>query len=258
MDRRPPGRGSVRCRRVDRSSTSWFPQTLDMAQVDRMGADGRVVRSIGFDDGGKMAEPADLDQARRRIAELERIVADQRAELGLLRLQLEMLSSTDVITGLPNLTGMVDVVGREIARSRRTGEALGVMLVEIPALRGLDASSEGALHDALRHCGAMIAAGLRQSDTVGRMDDRTFVAVLPSLTRVGAGVVVGRIDAHLRTVTLGSDDEPVSVAPVFSIVLAEGGEHEAVELVEAAARARREAAPGSPAIVDAPAGERMD
>ena len=168
----------------------------------------------GMSDGGEV----DLtrEEALGRLAELESVVDGQRDEIGMLRLQLEMLSATDVVTGLPNFTGIMQTVEKEVARHQRTGEAFGLMSVEIPALGRVELHGQGALQDALRHCGAMISAGLRQSDTVGRIDELTFVAALPMMSKEGATTVVHRIDTNLQAMALTFGDETVKIIPSFA------------------------------------------
>ncbi len=203
--------------------------------------------------GDQHPELADMtiDEAMRRIAALEELVAGQRAELGLLRLQLEMLSATDVITGLPNLTGIMHALEKQLARHRRTAEPFGILLVEAAGIEQVERAGQDALHDALRHAGAMISAALRQSDTVGRIDERTFAAVLPDLDRDGANVVVGRIDANLRAMPPGPVDAPAQLMPRLTVLLVdEGFEGDATELMEAVNRYRVDARPDVPTIIE--------
>jgi diguanylate cyclase (GGDEF)-like protein len=184
-----------------------------------------------------------------RIAELEGVIGAQSDEIGLLRLQLEMLSATDVVTGLPNYTGLMQTIEKEVARRLRTNETFGLVAVEIPALRQVEQLGLGALHDALRHCGAMISAGLRTSDTVGRIDEATFVATLPMMMREGAAAVIGRIDTNLQAMPLTVDGETVQLIPAFSVIFCgEACGSSAEELMGALATVRAEAVPGAPVI----------
>ena len=206
--------------------------------------------------GGDGELDLNREETLGRIAELEGVIEGQRDEIGLLRIQLEMLSATDVVTGLPNYTGLMQTMEKEVARHRRTQETFGLMAVEIPALRRVELHGAGALHDALRHCGAMISAGLRTSDTVGRVDEATFVATLPMMSREGAVAVVERIDTNLQAMPLTFDDETVRLIPAISVIFC--GEEctlSAEELIEALGEVREEAVPGAP-VIAAPAPEK--
>jgi len=204
-------------------------------------------RTYGADSSNGQAATSDA----ARIAELEAIVADQRAELGLLRLQLEMLSATDVITGLPNLTGIMQALEKQLARHRRSSEPFGIMLVEAAGIEAAERAGQAALHDALRHTGAMISAALRQSDTVGRIDERTFAAVLPDLDRDGAAVVMGRIEANLRSMPPGTVDATTSVAPRLSVMVVDAGfDGDATDLMEAVSRLRLRPRDGNRTIIE--------
>ena len=184
-----------------------------------------------------------------RIVELEGVIEAQRDEIGLLRLQLEMLTATDIATGLPNYTGLMQTIEKEVARKHRTKETFGLMAVEVATLRELERHGVGAVHDALRHCGAMISAGLRSSDTVGRIDDVTFVASLPMMLREGAPAVIERIDTNLRAMPLTFGDEPLELVPAISMIFC-GGDctASAEDLMRVLAEVRDDAAPGAPIV----------
>ena len=200
-------------------------------------------------NGGDGELDLNREETLGRIAELEGVIEGQRDEIGLLRLQLEMLSATDVATGLPNLTGLMQTIEKEVARHRRTKEAFGLMAVEIPALRRVELHGAAALHDALRHCGAMISAGLRTSDTVGRVDEATFVATLPMMSREGAVAIIERIDTNLQAMPLTFDEETVRLIPAFSVIFCgEECTSSAEELSDALDEVRQEAVPGAPVI----------
>ncbi len=197
-------------------------------------------------------EEPTLAEAQERIRRLEATLREQRAELGLVRLQLEMLSSTDVVTGLPNLTGIMQTLERQIAWHRRTQEPFGLMLIELAGLGPARDAGRGPLEDALRHCGAMISAGLRQSDTVGRIDERTFVAVLPDLEASGVAAVMARIETNLLAMPPYPGEGALPVTPAFAVVLV-GAETptDATALLEAVNTLRTDATPGVPAIAAA-------
>ena len=161
-----------------------------------------------------------VNQLQARIAELEAKLEQAQVENGMLRLQLDVLASLDIVTGLPNVTGMMDVLENALARSIRAGEAFGVLSVHIPALGAIaERHGKDALREALRHSGAMIAAGLRALDTVGRLDDTGFLVTLPMLEEDGLEAVVGRITDMLARVPMQFGDEEITLSADITAVM---------------------------------------
>jgi diguanylate cyclase (GGDEF)-like protein len=195
--------------------------------------------------------PEALADALARISELEQRLDEAVVEVGVLRLQLDMLSSTDTLTGLPNEHGIVEALEKAAARSERSQEPFGLLAIDLPTAERIAAASGAEiLEDAFRHGGALVAAGLRRLDTVGRTDGGGFMAVLPMLSREGVDVVLGRIERLLLRTPLDVEGEPVRLMPAFAVVLsnpsAPSDPHEMLnELTAARARAR----PGSPVVV---------
>ena len=121
----------------------------------------------------------------QRIDELEAELEDARAEINQLRLQLHVFTSTDAITGLANRNGLLDSLQGAIDRQQRMAEPYCVVFLRFPQLGGLmDDHHEDDYEEALRHLGAIVAAGLRTVDRVGRLDETTFVAVLTNRNAV--------------------------------------------------------------------------
>lgn len=207
---------------------------------------------------GTNADAATAAAYERRIEELERKLDAAEVENGMLRLQLDVLSSIDIVTGLPNVTGMMDVLENALARSIREGERFAVMSVHIPELRKIaERHGREALKEALRHSGAMIAAGLRQLDTVGRLDDTGFLATLPMLGDAGIDIVIDRVTSMLQAVPLTFDGDEIALEPVISAVLSTPDQPppHASAVISQLLTARAQARPGSPSVVPSAASD---
>jgi diguanylate cyclase (GGDEF)-like protein len=165
-------------------------------------------------------EPATLEEAKAQIAELERQLEQALFEAGVLRLQLDMLSSTDTLTGMPNVNGIAQALEKSAARAERSGESFGLMAVDIPMMAKFDQNADReAFEDAVRHAGAMITACLRRLDTVGRIEDGAFVLVLPMLGPEGVKAVTQRIERLLLQTPFLFGGQPVRLTPAFTVVL---------------------------------------
>ncbi len=167
-----------------------------------------------------MATQEELTTEEARIADLEGQVDELRLENGTLRLQLDVLSSTDIVTGLPNTNGILQTLDSVIARHNRAGEAFGVMLVRVPSVTTIgEHHGRAGVNDALRHAGALIAAGLRRLDTVGRLDDSAFLSVLPMLDEDGCETVVTRLSKLLVSVPMTFGRDRLEMEPEITIAL---------------------------------------
>ena len=197
-----------------------------------------------MDDGGADAVTS------ARIEQLEAALAESRAEVRELRLQLDVLSTTDPVTGMPNAHGIVDNIGVTVERQSRTGEPFALMLVSIPLLAGLSARLGGAAAaEAMRHSSALVGAALRGMDIVGRLDATSFVAVLPQLESDGVAAVIDRLRSVLGAVPLDLGSDRIDLDPVIGVVLSAPGAPTAPEaLIEQLQAAAGAAAAGRPII----------
>ena len=159
--------------------------------------------------------------AEARIAELEERLAEAEADNGVLRLQLDMLTSTDIVTGLPNSNGIAAQLQKAAARYSRSGEAFGLMHIALPAFERIaEERGRHALEDAMRHAGSLVGAAVRQLDTVGRIDEDGLVCVMPMMSDDGVNPVVKRIEKVLDSTPLLLDDgEEIYLIPAFTIVI---------------------------------------
>ncbi len=193
---------------------------------------------------------AQLARARDQVRDLQAELAVYRFEVGTLQLQLDVMSTLDPITGLPNLHGMVELIDAAVHRRRRKSEPFAVMTVRIPRIIEIrENQGADAYHGALRHAGALITAGLRQMDRVGRLDEATFLAVLPDTAAAGVGVITERLERMLLAVPIDFGSRTVRLLPEISIVLCrEDGSVESPELLDLLYEARDQSAFGKPLV----------
>ena len=173
-----------------------------------------------------VAAHADVDVLHARIARLEDALEETRAEASQLRLQLHVLTSTDVLTGLANRNGLLDSLQTAIDRLARYEEPFALALFSFPVLAKVIAVGDDAqIEEATRHLSALLAAGLRSLDRVGRLDDETFGVVLTNICERDVRIVLDRTMTalHALPVYAGDDEVPVEARVV---VLAGSGDLE--------------------------------
>lgn len=189
--------------------------------------------------------------AEARIAELELRLAEAEADNGVLRLQLDMLTSTDIVTGLPNANGIAAHLQKAAARYSRSGEAFGLMDIGFPAFARIgEVKGRRALEDTMRHAGSLIGAAIRQLDTVGRIDDTGLVCVMPMMGDDGTSPVIARVEKVLDSSPMVFDDgEEVYLVPAFTVVVCSTAARvDPPKVMNRLLEARSEAAPGAPVI----------
>ena len=205
--------------------------------------------------GSSDGDPETLAEALDRIHELEAQLDKALFDVGNLRLQMDMFSVTDTLTGLRNVNGVVTALERAAVRSRRSGEPFALMAVDIPALAAIAPTyGRSAYDDAVRHCGALISACLRRLDTVGRMDETGFHVVLPMLDTGGVDPVIDRMRHLLGRMPFEVDGDDVELAPLFTVMLSNPhGPNDIQRMVKELATARDRPAEESPIVIRAKA-----
>ncbi len=90
-----------------------------------------------------------------------------------------------------------------VLQHERYGSPFGIVLVGVP---GVAAGHRGPeRRRAMREIATHIRGNVRLVDDVGRLDDSTFVLVLPETHKDGASVAAGRVQANVREFLGGSE-----------------------------------------------------
>lgn len=97
------------------------------------------------------------------------------------REQLEVLAATDAMTETFNHSAFIEILGRDFARSRRYGEPLSVMMLDIDFFKRINDGYGHAVGDeALRAFARVLKDELRNVDIIGRLGGEEFGIILPN------------------------------------------------------------------------------
>jgi two-component system, cell cycle response regulator len=132
----------------------------------------------GADD--YLVKPFDELELKARLLVGKRIL-DLQEELVSARESMRHAATHDSLTGLLNRGEIVDMLERELERSRRDHQPLGVILGDIDHFKSVNDTLGHLFGDeALREIGRRLRAQLRVYDGVGRYGGEEFLMVLPN------------------------------------------------------------------------------
>ena len=114
--------------------------------------------------------------------------------------QLRHLALHDSLTGLPNRSLIFDRLGQSLARSRRDGQQIAVIVVDIDHFKLVnDSYGHPAGDQLLASVADALRGAMRGSDTAGRMGGDEFIVVCEGITGPSdAAIIAERLRAAVR------------------------------------------------------------
>jgi diguanylate cyclase (GGDEF)-like protein len=117
------------------------------------------------------------------------------------------LSTVDPLTGLFNRSFFFAAVGREIARSARSGRGFCLLMMDLDDLKAINDRLGHFQGDrVLRGVGEVVADGVRRIDTAARYGGDEFVVLLPETDPTGAFVLAEKIRLGVNAMVLDLPD----------------------------------------------------
>ena len=144
------------------------------ARFEQMGANGRVLEVERSPmPGGFVSTSTDITERKRNEA------------------RMLHLAQHDSLTGLPNRLLFHDRLHQAMARHRRDGGLLAVVLLDLDNFKHVnDAFGHRVGDEVLKQVGERMRAALRESDTVGRIGGDEFALILPDLPDPDAAALI--------------------------------------------------------------------
>jgi diguanylate cyclase (GGDEF)-like protein len=166
--------------------------------------------------GSNDRDRADLTIALFGIAQMVSAVA---ATLGLLWIEvrkmeaaLRRLADSDALTGLPNRRATVRRFREEAERAARYGRPFALAVFDVDHFKQVNDTHGHLAGDALlKHVAAVLAAGNRSSDRVGRIGGEEFVVLLAEQDRTGALAAANRLREEVAASGLTYDGRTLQV-----------------------------------------------
>ncbi len=201
LERKLPGKDGFEICKEIRARTG--PPYVYLLLVTAKGQEQEVMEGLQAGADDFLTAPLSADELTirlriaRRILEIQEEVHRAHAAIG-------YQTTHDPLTGLANRAEVIDTLRREMARVRREGSHMALILAGIDDLKKInDRFGHAAGDGVLRETARRIRAVVRPYDTVGRYTGEAFLVVVPScdakaaLTqadRLRATVAQGRMD----------------------------------------------------------------
>ncbi len=142
------------------------------------------------------------DALKAAYAELEGLVVQRTTELRSANARLSAEAISDPLTGLYNRRYFADFVERELSRTRRAGNKIVFVMIDIDHFKHInDTYGHDGGDQVLRTLSAFLHSQIRQEDLAFRYGGEEFLLVLPCSSLDGIAARIERIREQLTHVT---------------------------------------------------------
>lgn len=170
-----------------RRTGGWRPRWLAVVPI---ALKGMVLGMLGV-GSSNAADLSSRDLSLLRVIGEEAGVAVENARL---YEETKRLAATDPLTEVWNRRHIQERLGTEIARARRFGHELSVLVMDIDNLKLFnDTYGHPAGDKVIRTVAQVVLTSCRETDIVGRYGGDEFAVLLPETDPQGATMIAGRI-----------------------------------------------------------------
>lgn len=146
------------------------------------------------------------------------------------------LAMRDVLTGLSNRRAILDLLHSGVARARRQGQWLSVLMVDIDHFKAVNDHHGHQAGDAvLRQVSQTLASRLRAQDQIGRFGGEEFLVLLPDTQPEGARVLAEALRQAVQQVRTEWGQQHLAVTVSIGVFGCQLGEQDSPESLIAAA-----------------------
>lgn len=154
-------------------------------------------------------------RSRDELRHTQEQVRESEARIQQLEKELEQTSHLvrhDQLTGVLNRRGLEEILGKEMARSRRHETQLCLALLDLDNFKKLnDSLGHDAGDEALKHLAQVCKTTLRPQDSVARYGGEEFVILMPETGRSEATIALNRLQRELTKRFFLHDNQKVLI-----------------------------------------------
>ena len=133
--------------------------------------------------------------------------------------RLRDLATTDAMSGLWNRRHFQALAEGELARARRQGSALAVVLADIDHFKQVnDRYGHEAGDHVIRHVPKTMREQLRAGDLIGRWGGEEFILLLPGCDSAGAAQLCERMRQHVARSPCDAGGQQIPVTVSFGVM----------------------------------------
>jgi two-component system cell cycle response regulator len=172
---------------------------------------GDMIQGLEAGADDYLTKPFNPAELRARLNTGRRIL-DLQKELIAAREAMRRQATRDSLTGAWNHAAILELLDREMSRSRREERPLGVVLADLDHFKRInDTHGHLAGDAALCEVASRIASVLRPVDLIGRYGGEEFLLLVPQCGDEGTAKVCERIRARVAGEPIGHDGRPLAV-----------------------------------------------
>jgi diguanylate cyclase (GGDEF)-like protein len=163
----------------------------------------------------------EISQIGHAFDEMAQSLQDRDARLAQALHELREQASTDALTGLYNRRHFREVLQRELARAKRNGTCIALVMIDIDYFKKInDTYGHGAGDLVLREMGALLKENTRAGDTACRFGGEEFALILPESGGEGARLKAETLRRAVSELDLAYDGQELGrLTASFGIAL---------------------------------------
>lgn len=189
-----------------------------MVLLTSKGSKEEIVRGLEAGADDYLTKPFDAEELRARLRVGERILLleDRLVEA---RENMRFRATHDPLTSLLNRGAVMDLLGREVQRSRRENKSTAILLGDVDHFKRVNDTYGHVVGDeVLTEIGSRLLNSVRSYDFVGRYGGEEFLVVLNSCDTAYGPSRAEEIRKSVSNAPIQTAKGPVSVTMSFGIL----------------------------------------
>ncbi len=132
---------------------------------------------------------------------------------------IEEMKAIDPLTGMPNYRAILSALEPQVSRSRRYGNVLSVMIIQLTNLKVLQEKlGETQINELIIACSHMLNDQVRWADMIGHIDDHEFLLILPETSEQDTYKLKDILSERFENIQVGDmADKELSINTDFGL-----------------------------------------